>query len=90
MIRIVIVGRLRRLLAELKAARQGGRSLVVLLHYGEPYNIHRGREAAVDYAAALGADRDGWEPMTDRPAREVAWRMLDFTAKEGSDDYLAA
>lgn len=82
--------RIRLLVQELEAVRRDARSLVVLLHYGEPYSIHRNREAAEDYAATLGVDRHGWEPMTDRPAREVAWRMLGFTAKEGSNDYLAA
>ncbi|MCX4557465.1 hypothetical protein OHA02_14770 [Streptomyces phaeochromogenes] len=75
---------------ELEAVRRDGRSLVLLVHYGVPHSIHRGREAAEAYAATLGVDRHGWGPLTDRPAREVAWRILGFTAKEGSNDYLAA
>ncbi|MFI1334343.1 hypothetical protein ACH4U7_30395 [Streptomyces sp. NPDC020845] len=76
---------------ELDAARLEGRSVWLLLHFGEPHSIHRTSEAAKDYTATLGAPRDGW--VTDceccRPAGEVAWRLMTFTTKEGRDAFMA-
>lgn len=80
---------IERLSKEMEAAKRAGRSLVLLLHYGEPRSIHRSAEAARERVAALDPAAV-WGPRTDRPACEVAWRMLDFTAEEGGSDYLAA
>lgn len=81
--------RIDLLFRELEAARQEGRSLVLLLHYGEPHSIHRSQQAVQDYAATLGVSRTSWVSRTDRPASEVVWRMIYFAARRGSNDYLA-
>ncbi|WP_413115178.1 hypothetical protein ACK1X7_15140 [Streptomyces sp. CY1] len=74
---------------ELQAARLEGRSLVLLLHFGEPHSIHHTLEAAKDYAATRGVPRDGWGPTDDRPVCELSWRLLVFTAEEGRNDFMA-
>ncbi|WP_421109720.1 hypothetical protein [Streptomyces sp. NEAU-S77] len=81
--RIAVLGK------ELEAARLAGRSLALLLHFGEPHSIHRTVETAKDYLATRGVPRDGWVPGDGRSDREVVWRLRVFTAEEGRDDFMA-
>lgn len=74
--------RVRLLDAELAQARLVGRSLVLLLHWGEPHSIHASREDAYDYAATQGAPVHGWTTTDERPHTAVAWRAISFTRDE--------
>lgn len=74
--------RIRLLGEELEAARLAGRSLVLLLHWGEPHSIHRSHEDAYAYAATQGAPVHGWVAGDERPAAEVTWRAIPFTRDE--------
>lgn len=72
----------RLLEVELEDARRAGRSLVLLLHWGEPHSIHAGREDAYAYAATRGVPVNTWGPSSNRPASEVNWRLVPFTQDE--------
>ncbi|WP_432014967.1 hypothetical protein [Streptomyces cucumeris] len=74
---------------ELEAARLEGRSVWLLLHFGEPHSIYSTAKAAMDYTATLGARREGWVSGDDRPAHEVSWRLLALTKEEGRDAFVA-
>ncbi|MFF9524878.1 hypothetical protein ACF1DV_23290 [Streptomyces achromogenes] len=78
----VLRERVRLLAAELEDARRAGRSLVLLLHWGEPHSIHAGREDAYAYAATRGVPVNTWGPSSDRPASEVNWRLVPFIGDE--------
>ncbi|MFD5582227.1 hypothetical protein ACFWII_00255 [Streptomyces sp. NPDC127063] len=74
--------RVRLLEGELEAAKRSGRSLVLLLHWGEPHSIHRSREDAFAYAATQGAPVHGWTPSDERVHAEATWQTIAFTADE--------
>ncbi|MEU7051277.1 hypothetical protein [Streptomyces eurythermus] len=78
----VLRERVRLLEAELEDARRVGRSLVLLLHWGEPHSIHRSAQDAYAYAATRGVPVNTWGPSSDRPASEVKWRLVPFTQDE--------
>ncbi|MEU7051490.1 hypothetical protein [Streptomyces eurythermus] len=78
----VLRERVRLLEAKLEDARRAGRSLVLLLHWGEPHSIHAGREDAYAYAATRGVPVNTWGPSSDRPAAEVNWRLVPFIGDE--------
>ncbi|MFF5255621.1 hypothetical protein ACFY4K_26760 [Streptomyces leeuwenhoekii] len=70
---------IRRLRAELEGASLEGRSLTVLLHYGEPHTIYASREDAYADTAAHGVDPGAvWVPAGERPAAESEWRCAAF------------
>ncbi|MFF8369253.1 hypothetical protein ACF05W_10460 [Streptomyces lydicus] len=52
---------------------------VVLLHYGLLHSLHPDQQAAEKHAATFGAGLDGWGPVSDRPAAEVAWRIAPLS-----------
>ncbi|MFG2131503.1 hypothetical protein ACGFNV_27300 [Streptomyces sp. NPDC048751] len=74
--------RIRLLGEELEAAQLEGRSLVLLLHWGEPHSIHRSHEDAYTYAAAKGVPVHAWQAGDERPASQVLWRLVTFTRDE--------
>ncbi|SFN21112.1 hypothetical protein SAMN04487980_1013236 [Streptomyces sp. cf124] len=81
--------RVGRLLEELEAARREGRSLVLLLHYGEPHSIHADHDAAHAYVAARGIPVHAWVPSDERPAVQVLWRIVAFTRDEAVHGFRA-
>ncbi|MEV5437223.1 hypothetical protein AB0K80_14580 [Streptomyces sp. NPDC052682] len=78
----VLRERVRLLEAELAEARQVGRSLVLLLHWGQPHSIHRSHEDAYAYVATRGVPVHAWAPSDERPAAQVLWRLVTFTRDE--------
>ncbi|MFG2789182.1 hypothetical protein [Streptomyces sp. NPDC048419] len=74
---------IRRLREELQDVQQAGRSLFLLMHYGEPHTIYSSRAAAYADTATHGAPADGWVPSDERPAREITWRVEVFI-RDGS------
>ncbi|UZJ31008.1 hypothetical protein [Streptomyces endophytica] len=76
--------------AELAQARSGpaaDASVMLLLHYGEPHSLHPDRAAAYAFAATLGVSLDGWRPVGERPAAEVAWRCVPFIYDATGDHF---
>nr|WP_205615977.1 hypothetical protein [Streptomyces harenosi] len=70
---------IRRLREELEGESLEGRSLTVLLHYGEPHTIYASREDAYADTATHGAAPDAaWVPAGERPDAESAWRCEAF------------
>ncbi|AJP01754.1 hypothetical protein TU94_09745 [Streptomyces cyaneogriseus subsp. noncyanogenus] len=70
---------IRRLRAELEGESLEGRSLTVLLHYGEPHTIYASREDAYADTATHGVDPGAvWVPAGERPAAESEWRCAAF------------
>ncbi|MFG2130668.1 hypothetical protein ACGFNV_23020 [Streptomyces sp. NPDC048751] len=74
--------RIRLLGAELEAARLEGRSLVLLLHWGEPHSIHRSHDDAYAYAAQHGAPLGTWGPVRERPFTHVRWVSVPFVREQ--------
>ncbi|PIM70479.1 hypothetical protein CTU88_18025 [Streptomyces sp. JV178] len=72
---------------ECEAARREGRSLVLLLHYGEPHSIHADHDAACAYVATLGIPVHAWVPSDERPAAQVLWRTVPFTRDEAVNGF---
>ncbi|QFQ99750.1 hypothetical protein F9278_30390 [Streptomyces phaeolivaceus] len=70
-------------LAAAEAAPLAGRSVVLLLHFGEVHSVHASVHDAEEHAAAHGADPSGWVPVSARPAHQVTWRMLGTTVSGG-------
>ncbi|MGW3493369.1 hypothetical protein [Streptomyces sp. NPDC001020] len=67
---------------ELEAAQQAGRTLFLLLHYGEPHSIHGSREDAYAYADTQGTPVHRWVTGVHRPAAELPWVLIPFTQDE--------
>ncbi|MFJ7337031.1 hypothetical protein ACIQUU_27765 [Streptomyces sp. NPDC101116] len=76
---------IRRLRQELE-----GRTLTVLLHYGEPHTIYASREDAYADTATHGADPGAWVPSGERPAAECKWRCEAFTYNAASNGFRRA
>ncbi|MFD3499932.1 hypothetical protein [Streptomyces sp. NPDC058678] len=69
----------RRLRQELEEARQPGRELTLLMHYGRPHTIYRSREDAYADTATHGAPVGArWVPSGESPAAECEWRAEAF------------
>ncbi|MGA5041641.1 hypothetical protein ACPCA8_31970 [Streptomyces capoamus] len=82
---------IRRLRAELKGESMQGRTLTVLLHYGEPHTIYASREDAYADTAAHGAAPDTvWVPSGERPAAECKWRCEAFIYNADSNGFRRA
>ncbi|KJK38971.1 hypothetical protein UK15_13570 [Streptomyces variegatus] len=81
---------IRRLRAELEGESLEGRSLTVLLHYGEPHTVYASREDAYADTATHGADPDGWVPSGERPATECRWRCEAFIYDAASNGFRRA
>ncbi|MFJ7293287.1 hypothetical protein [Streptomyces collinus] len=69
---------IRQLRQELAGESLEGRTLTVLLHYGEPHTVYASREDAYADTATHGASPDGWVPSGERPAAECKWRCEAF------------
>jgi hypothetical protein len=81
---------IRRLRAELEGESMEGRSLTVLLHYGEPHTVYASREDAYADTATHGADPDGWVPSGERPASAAMWRCEAFIYNAASNGFRRA
>ncbi|MFF7561476.1 hypothetical protein ACFZB4_16025 [Streptomyces pseudovenezuelae] len=71
---------IRRLREELEVARSmEGRTLTVLLHYGQPHTVYASREDACADTATHGVPAGArWVPSGERPAAECEWRVEAF------------
>jgi hypothetical protein len=81
---------IRRLRAELEGESMEGRTLTVLLHYGEPHTVYASREDALADTATHGACPDGWVPSGERPAAECQWRCEAFIYSAASNGFRRA
>jgi hypothetical protein len=81
---------IRRLRQELEGESLEGRSLTVLLHYGEPHTVYASREDAYADTATHGAAPDGWVPSGERPAAECKWRCEAFIYDAASNGFRRA
>ncbi|MFI9825487.1 hypothetical protein ACIHFC_34365 [Streptomyces sp. NPDC052013] len=82
---------IRRLREELEGEPLEGRTLTVLLHYGEPHTIYASREDAYADTATHGGPPDGvWRPCDERPAAEFKWRCEAFIYDAGSNGFRRA
>lgn len=80
----------RRLRAELEGESLEGRTLTVLLHYGEPHTVYASREDAYADTATHGADPDGWVPSGERPPSAAMWRCEAFIYDAASNGFRCA
>jgi hypothetical protein len=81
---------IRRLREELEGESMEGRTLTVLLHYGEPHTIYASREDAYADTATHGADPDGWVPSGERPPSASMWRCEAFIYNAASNGFRRA
>ncbi|GGS92470.1 hypothetical protein [Streptomyces violaceus] len=81
---------IRRLRQELEGESLEGRTLTVLLHYGEPHTIYASREDAYADTATHGADPDGWVPSGERPPSASMWRCEAFIYNAASNGFRRA
>ncbi|GGY11496.1 hypothetical protein [Streptomyces anandii] len=82
---------IRRLREELEGEPLEGRTLTVLLHYGEPHSIYRSREDAYADTATHGGPADHvWKPCDERPAAEFTWRCEAFIYDPASNGFRRA
>ncbi|WP_069884709.1 hypothetical protein [Streptomyces luteocolor] len=82
---------IQRLREELEGESVAGRTLSVLLHYGEPHTIYASREEAHADTATHGvpADHD-WQRCDERPAAEFKWRCEAFIYNAASNGFRRA
>ena len=78
---------IRRLREQLEGESLEGRSLTVLLHYGEPHTVYASREDAYADTATHGADPDRWVPSGERPASAAMWRCEAFIYNAASNGF---
>jgi hypothetical protein len=83
---------IRRLREELEAARSmEGRTLTVLLHYGEPHTIYASRQDAYADTATHGVPADrAWVPLDERPPSACEWSCAAFTYDAASNGFRRA
>ncbi|NUV80294.1 hypothetical protein [Streptomyces sp. CAI-155] len=81
---------IRRLRQELEGASPEGRTLTLLLHYGESHTIYASREDAHADTATHGVPADRWVPADERPVGEVAWRCEAFIYHAASNGFRRA
>ncbi|WMD09766.1 hypothetical protein [Streptomyces sp. FXY-T5] len=81
---------IRRLREELEGESMEGRTLTVLLHYGEPHTVYASREDAYADTATHGADPEGWVPAGERPASAAEWRCEAFIYNAASNGFRRA
>ncbi|MEU5397498.1 hypothetical protein [Streptomyces tibetensis] len=81
---------IRRLREQLEGESMEGRSLTVLLHYGEPHTIYASREDAYADTATHGADPDGWVPSGERAPSASMWRCEAFIYNASSNGFRRA
>ncbi|MEU1939119.1 hypothetical protein ACH49O_17245 [Streptomyces coeruleorubidus] len=81
---------IRRLRTELEGESLEGRTLTVLLHYGEPHTVYASREDAYADTATHGADPQGWVPAAERPPSAAMWRCEAFIYEAASNGFRRA
>ncbi|GGU31632.1 hypothetical protein [Streptomyces lavendofoliae] len=82
---------IRRLRAEREGESLEGRTLTVLLHYGEPHTIYATREEAhADTATHSMPANHVWKPCGERPAAEFKWRGEAFIYNPASNGFRRA
>ncbi|WMD03217.1 hypothetical protein [Streptomyces sp. FXY-T5] len=82
---------IRRLREELEGESMEGRSLTVLLHYGEPHTIYACREDAYADTATHGTSPTAvWVPAGERPASASMWRCEAFIYNAASNGFRRA
>ncbi|MFC9132877.1 hypothetical protein ACFT4A_39405 [Streptomyces sp. NPDC057099] len=82
---------IRRLRQELEGESLEGRTLTVLLHYGEPHTVYASREDAYADTATHGVAPDAvWVPSGERPAAECEWRCEAFIYDAASNGFRRA
>ncbi|MFD5234383.1 hypothetical protein ACFWJ5_38895 [Streptomyces qaidamensis] len=81
---------IRRLRAELEGESLEGRTLTVLLHYGEPHTVYASREDAYADTATHGADPARWVPAGERPPSAAMWRCEAFIYDAASNGFRRA
>jgi hypothetical protein len=70
---------MRRLREVLEGGTFVGRSLTVLMHYGEPHTVYASREDAYADTATRGVPADTpWVPAGERPASASVWCIAVF------------
>ncbi|MBH5130045.1 hypothetical protein I3J14_07655 [Streptomyces sp. HB-N217] len=70
---------IRRLRQELEGGTVVGRSLTVLMHYGEPHTVYASREDAYADTATHGVPAGTpWVPAGERPASASTWCIAAF------------
>ncbi|MEU7424415.1 hypothetical protein [Streptomyces sp. NPDC040750] len=79
---------IRRLRRELAGESLEGRTLTVLLHYGEPHTIYASYEDAHADTTAHGMSADSvWQRCDERPASAFKWRCEAFTYNADSNGF---
>ncbi|MFF5981163.1 hypothetical protein ACFY78_20165 [Streptomyces olindensis] len=82
---------IRQLRKQLEGESLEGRTLTVLLHYGEPHTIYASREDAYADTATHGVPPDAlWVPSGERPAAECEWRCEAFIYNAASNGFRRA
>ncbi|MCK8438017.1 hypothetical protein G3I77_34915 [Streptomyces sp. D2-8] len=82
---------IRRLREQLEGESMEGRSLTVLLHYGEPHTIYASREDAYADTATHGTSPTAvWVPAGERPASASMWRCEAFIYNAASNGFRRA
>ncbi|MEU2538909.1 hypothetical protein [Streptomyces iakyrus] len=82
---------IRRLRAELESESMEGRTLTVLLHYGEPHTIYASREDACADTATHGVPAGTpWVPSGERSASASKWRCEAFIYNAASNGFRRA
>ncbi|CAM5662619.1 hypothetical protein [Streptomyces purpurascens] len=82
---------IRRLREELEGESLEGRSLTVLLHYGEPHTVYASREDAYADTATHGTSPTAvWVPSGERPAAASKWRCEAFIYNAASNGFRRA
>ncbi|MGW7275385.1 hypothetical protein ACWGH5_33295 [Streptomyces sp. NPDC054864] len=79
---------IRRLREELESEPLEGRTLMVLLHYGEAHTIYGSREDAYADTATHGVSAGtAWVPARERPAGEAKWLLSPFMYDAASNGF---
>ncbi|MEV5356964.1 hypothetical protein [Streptomyces sp. NPDC052693] len=82
---------IRRLRQEREGESLEGRTLTVLLHYGEPHTIYATRQEAHADTATHGMPADHvWKPCGEHPASAFKWRCEAFIYNPASNGFRRA
>ncbi|MFI9245818.1 hypothetical protein ACIGXF_25310 [Streptomyces sp. NPDC053086] len=82
---------IRRLREALESGLLVGRSLTVLMHYGEPHTVYATREDALTDTATHGVPAGTrWVPCDERPASASTWCVAAFIYDGNCNGYRRA
>ncbi|MFF7161582.1 hypothetical protein ACFZBP_09350 [Streptomyces sp. NPDC008086] len=82
---------IQRLRKELEGESMEGRTLTVLLHYGEPHTVYASREDAYADTATHGVPAGTpWVPARERPPSASEWRCEAFIYDAASNGFRRA